>query len=72
MIDNFSILLSHALLLVMMWRLLSRDDVDAERPARDLREEASRESGANGHEADRQGDWKAPRVRTDGGFGRDA
>lgn len=32
MIDNFSILLSHALILLMFWRLLKRDDLDQEPP----------------------------------------
>lgn len=30
MIDNFSLLLSHGLILLAMWRLLSRPDLDRE------------------------------------------
>ena len=45
MIDNLSILLSHTLLLVMMWRLLSRPDLDREEPASVLRERARAERG---------------------------
>jgi len=30
MIDNFSLLLSHGLILIALWRLLSRPDLDAE------------------------------------------
>jgi hypothetical protein len=30
MIDNFSLLLSHALVLIACWRLLSRPDLDSE------------------------------------------
>lgn len=33
MIDTFSILLSHGLLLLALWRLLSRPDLDREAPA---------------------------------------
>jgi hypothetical protein len=33
MIDSFSILLSHGLLLILAWRLLSRPDLDLEEPA---------------------------------------
>jgi len=33
MIDTFSILLSHGLLLLACWRLLSRPDLDRETPA---------------------------------------
>ncbi len=32
MVDNFSILLSHALLLIAFWYLTLRDDLDAEAP----------------------------------------
>jgi len=32
MIDNFSLLLSHGLILVACWRLLSRPDLDDENP----------------------------------------
>ncbi len=32
MIDNFALLVSHGLLLIVFWRLLSRDDLDAETP----------------------------------------
>lgn len=32
MIDNFSILLSHALIAIMFYFLLSRDDLDVEEP----------------------------------------
>ena len=35
MIDNFSLLLTHGLLLLAAWRLLSRDDLDADPPAKD-------------------------------------
>lgn len=31
MIDNFSLLVSHGLVLLACWRLLSRPDLDAER-----------------------------------------
>lgn len=34
MIDSFSILLAHGLLLIACWRLLSRPDLDDERTAR--------------------------------------
>ncbi|MDZ7587719.1 MAG: hypothetical protein U5J78_00550 [Parasphingorhabdus sp.] len=42
MVDNFSILLTHMLLLLAAWRLLSRDDLDVEpapldQPADDAR-----------------------------------
>ncbi|WP_156874134.1 hypothetical protein [Sphingorhabdus lutea] len=33
MIDNLSILLSHGLIALAFWRLLSRDDLDVEAPA---------------------------------------
>jgi hypothetical protein len=33
MIDSFSILLSHALVFIACWRLLSRPDLDREQPA---------------------------------------
>ncbi|MCB2014109.1 MAG: hypothetical protein R3E11_04515 [Sphingobium sp.] len=33
MTDTFSILLSHVLVLIACWRLLSRDDLDHEAPA---------------------------------------
>jgi hypothetical protein len=33
MIDTFAILLAHALLALAAWRLLFRDDLDAERDA---------------------------------------
>ncbi len=33
MIDNFSLLLTHGLLLLAAWRLLSRDDLDVDPPA---------------------------------------
>ena len=32
MIDNFSLLLSHSLVLIACWRLLSRPDLDSETP----------------------------------------
>lgn len=32
MIDNFALALTHALLAVMGWRLLRRDDLDREEP----------------------------------------
>ncbi|CAN5200130.1 hypothetical protein BH10PSE13_BH10PSE13_25330 [soil metagenome] len=32
MIDNFSLLLSHGLILIACWRLLSRPDLDEENP----------------------------------------
>jgi hypothetical protein len=32
MVDNFSILLSHALLLIAFWYLTKRDDLDTEAP----------------------------------------
>jgi hypothetical protein len=32
MIDNFSILLSHALLALAIWRLMNRHDLDVEAP----------------------------------------
>ncbi|HEX5536071.1 MAG TPA: hypothetical protein VFX27_02680 [Sphingobium sp.] len=43
MIDTFSILLSHALLFVACWRLLSRPALNDER---DVRNGAAAESGA--------------------------
>lgn len=33
MIDNFSLLISHGLLALLCWRLLSRPDLDKEPPA---------------------------------------
>lgn len=33
MIDNFSLLVSHGLLALLCWRLLSRPDLDGEPPA---------------------------------------
>ena len=33
MIDNFSLLVSHGLLALLFWRLLSRPDLDKEPPA---------------------------------------
>lgn len=33
MIDNFSLLISHGLLALLCWRLLSRADLDREPPA---------------------------------------
>jgi hypothetical protein len=33
MIDAFSLFLSHGLILIACWRLLSRPDLDAEEPA---------------------------------------
>lgn len=39
MIDNFSLLLSHGLILIALWRLLSRPDLDADtRPASEERQ----------------------------------
>jgi hypothetical protein len=35
MIDLFSLALSHGLLLLMVWRLMSRDDLDREPPPSD-------------------------------------
>lgn len=35
MIDNFSLLLSHGLILIVLWRLLSRPDLDREPRAPD-------------------------------------
>ena len=32
MIDNFSIALTHGLLLIAAWRLMNRDDLDVEDP----------------------------------------
>jgi hypothetical protein len=32
MIDNFSIAVTHGLLLLAMWRLIHRDDLDVEEP----------------------------------------
>lgn len=32
MIDNLTLLLSHGLILIAFWRLLSRPDLDNERP----------------------------------------
>lgn len=32
MIDNLSLLLSHGLILIACWRLLSRPDLDEEKP----------------------------------------
>ncbi|GAB5488928.1 MAG: hypothetical protein Pars2KO_24980 [Parasphingorhabdus sp.] len=32
MVDNFSILLTHALLLIAAWRLIHREDLDKEDP----------------------------------------
>jgi len=36
-IDNFSLLLTHGLLLIMAWRLLSRADLDDDRASPDDR-----------------------------------
>jgi hypothetical protein len=35
MIDNFSLLVSHGLILLAAWRLLSRPDLDKEEDGRD-------------------------------------
>lgn len=35
MIDNFSLLLSHGLLLLTVWRLLSRPDLDDDNASRE-------------------------------------
>lgn len=36
MIDTFSLMVSHGLILVAFWRLLSRPDLDRERRPRDV------------------------------------
>ncbi|MEP9402666.1 hypothetical protein [Sphingomonas sp. VNH70] len=46
MIDNFSLGLTHLLLLVAAWRLLSRDDLDHEGPRRMLRRKPKDPPGA--------------------------
>ncbi|MDX3910732.1 MAG: hypothetical protein QHC67_13075 [Sphingobium sp.] len=42
MIDTFSLLVSHGLILIALWRLMSRDDLDRE----------SDETGAKGNTPD--------------------
>ena len=63
MIDSFSLLLSHMLLLLMMWRLLSRDDIDVETPAAEERRLAAEELGdEQGPQAGGNGaGWLKPR-----------
>jgi hypothetical protein len=39
MIDNFALGLSHGLMLLAAWRLLSRVDLDTEKPAGDAESE---------------------------------
>lgn len=51
MIDNLSILLSHALLLIMLWRLLGRDDLDREAPAEEVRAAAREAKGDSDDES---------------------
>jgi hypothetical protein len=41
MVDNFSILLTHGLLLIAAWRLMHRDDLDKEAPPEPNNEPAS-------------------------------
>lgn len=41
MIDSFSILLSHGLLLILAWRLLSRDDLDRDAPAQPAQDDTA-------------------------------
>lgn len=50
MIDNFSIALTHGLLLIAAWRLMQRDDLDVEDPPeRDQEPQGfSNNAGGNG------------------------
>ncbi len=43
MVDYFSLALSHAVLLLAFWRLMLRDDLDAEAPREDAPAEESAE-----------------------------
>ncbi|HNJ47127.1 MAG TPA: hypothetical protein PK479_01750 [Novosphingobium sp.] len=40
MVDYFALALAHGLLVIACWRLLQRDDLDAEAPAEQPRSEA--------------------------------
>ncbi len=46
MIDNFSLGLTHLLLIVAAWRLLMRDDLDRDGKARGLRRDREDRPGA--------------------------
>jgi len=50
MIDNFSIALTHGLLLIAAWRLMHRDDLDVEAPPEPDKEPIgfSKQSSGNG------------------------
>lgn len=39
MIDNFALALTHGLLVLGIWRLLQRDDLDTETPQADMQED---------------------------------
>jgi len=54
MIDNFALLLSHGLVLLTCWRLLSRDDLDREQ---DPAEEAGRTEATPTEEIPGPGGW---------------
>lgn len=48
MIDNFSLLLTHGLIFIACWRLLSRDDLDDESHLPGAPSAISPDSGENG------------------------
>lgn len=52
MIDNFSIALTHGLLLIAAWRLMHRDDLDVEAPP-----ERDQQSGGFSKQVPRDGSW---------------
>jgi hypothetical protein len=52
MIDNFSIALTHGLLLIAAWRLMHRDDLDVEDPP-----ERDQEPGGFLKPSSRNGSW---------------
>ena len=59
MIDNFALGLTHALLLLIIWRLLFRRDLDQETPETSIRDNKSAKSDDE-HAAPRG--WRRPRA----------
>ena len=51
MVDNFSILLTHGLMAIALWRLLHRDDLDHEVSPRKLWQQRQRSAGTAADEA---------------------
>lgn len=52
MVDNFSIVLTHGLLLIAAWRLMHRDDLDVEDPP-----ERDKEPTGFSKHSSRNGSW---------------